>query len=39
MRITIFETPRSNQMIMVSKGKTGFVDALLKVNQIVFLVT
>jgi len=39
MSITISETLRSNQMIMVSKDKTDFADALLKVNQIVFLVT
>lgn len=35
----MFETPSSNSMIMVSKGKTVFVDALLKVNQIIFLMT
>lgn len=34
MRVTVFETPRSNHM---SKGKAGFVDALLKIKQIVVL--
>lgn len=34
MRVTVFETPRSNQ---VSKGKAGFVDALLKIKKIVVL--
>lgn len=34
MRVTVFETPRGNQM---SKGKAGFVDALLKIKQIVVL--
>lgn len=33
-RVTVFETPRSNQ---VSKGKAGCVDALLRVKQIAVL--
>lgn len=34
----MFEAPRSKQMITVSKGKTVFADAFLKVSQRVFLV-
>ena len=33
-RVTAFDTPKSNQ---VSKGKADFVDALLRVKQIVVL--